>query len=249
MAQRPPSPDADVFGDDLDEVLGRANPNPNRIGCPPRDTLVELARRTRPMDDPAYQHLLKCSPCYREVRALQTQAAPARRAPRVAPAAWMALAAALILMVLVGGVLWQRSGQQPGLAAPVVARNEPPAVVAPPPASTVTPPVRTELDLRKFSVFRSGEAQRPPQEVVTLPAGLVDLTLLLPVGSEPGAYEVQLLDSDLKSIAGGRGTGEVRNFVTTVRVSLDLTKAPKGAHQLAVRRQDDQWRLFAARIE
>lgn len=248
MAQRPPSPDADVFGDDLDEVLGRANPNPDRIGCPPRDTLVELARRTRPMDDPAYQHLLKCSPCYREVRAMQTQAAPAARRSRVAPAAWLAMAAALILVAL-GAVLWQGSGQQQEPAAPVVARNEPPAVVTPPPASTVAPTVRTELDLRKFSVFRSGEAQRPPQEVVTLPAGLVDLTLLLPVGSEPGAYEVQLLDPDLKSIAGGRGTGEVRNFVTTVRVALDLTQAPKGSHQLAVRRQGDQWRLFAARVE
>lgn len=248
MAQRPPSPDADVFGDDLDEVLGRANPNPDRIGCPPRDTLVELARRTRPMDDPAYQHLLKCSPCYRQVRAMQTQAAPTPHTSRVAPAAWLAMAAALILVVL-GAMLWQRSGQQQEPAAPVVARDEPPAVITPPPVSTVTPPVRTELDLRKFSVFRSGEAHRPPQEVVTLPAGLVDLTLLLPVGSEPGAYEVQLLDSDLKSIAGGRGTGEVRNFVTTVRVSLDLTKAPKGRHQLAVRRSDDQWRLFAARVE
>ena len=248
MAQRPPSPDAVVFGDDLDEVLGRANPNPDRIGCPPRDTLVELARRTRPMDDPAYQHLLKCSPCYREVRALQAQAGAPARTSRVGPAAWMALAAALILLVLGGGVLWQRTGQPPAPVTPVVARNEPP-VATPPPTSMVTPPVRTELDLRKFSVFRSGEAQSPPQEVVTLPAGLVDLTLLLPVGSEPGAYEVQLLDSDLKSIAGGRGTGEVRNFVTTVRVSLDLTKAPKGSHQLAVRRQDDQWRLFAARLE
>lgn len=60
---------------------------------------------------------------------------------------------------------------------------------------------------------------------------------------------MQLLDSDLKSIANGSGTGEVRNFITTVRVSLDLTKAPKGRHQLAVRRGDDQWRLFAARVE
>lgn len=247
MAQRPLSPDADVFGDDLDEVLGRANPNPDRIGCPPRDTLVELARRTRPMDDPAYQHLLKCSPCYVEVRALQAAGAPPARSTRLGPAAWMAVAAALILVVL-GTVLWQRTTQNVVPPAPVVARNDAPVETPPTPMATA-PPVRTELDLRRFSVFRSGEGKAAPEEVVTLPAGLVDLTLLLPVGSEPGAYEVQLLDSDLKSIANGSGTGEVRNFITTVRVSLDLTKAPKGRHQLAVRRGDDQWRLFAARVE
>ena len=247
MAQRLHSTDDDVFGDDLDDVLGRANPNPDRIGCPPRETLIELARRARPMDDPAYQHLLKCSPCYCDVRAMQTQSATGPRPPRVGPAAWMALAAAMILAIL-GGVLWQRTNRTSDPQSPVVTRNEPPAVSVPS-STPSTPKVQTELDLRKFSVFRSGESQARPEEVVTLPAKLIDLTLLLPVGSEPGAYEVQLLDSNLKSIASGRGTGDVRNFVTTVRVTLDLTAAPRGAHQLAVRRGDDQWRLFAAKVE
>ena len=58
-------------GDELDEVLGRANPNPDRMGCPPRETLIALARRAQPIGDPAYEHLLKCSPCYREFRSLQ----------------------------------------------------------------------------------------------------------------------------------------------------------------------------------
>ena len=83
MPQRGHSPDDDVVGDEFDEVLGRANPNPERIGCPPRETLVELAQRARPIGDPAYQHLLKCSPCYVEVRTLQVAgAAPARAAGR-----------------------------------------------------------------------------------------------------------------------------------------------------------------------
>ena len=246
-AQRPPSPDADVFGDDLDEVLGRANPNPERIGCPPRETLVALAQRALPMEDPAYQHLLKCSPCYREVRALQASAIAPTPVSSGRPAAWLAIAAALILVVLVGVLFWQRAGRAPAAGAPAGARNDSPAPV--PPTVSTSPPVRTQLDLRKFSVFRSAEGQTPPSEVVTLPAGVVDLTLLLPVGSEPGAYEVQLLDSGLKSVASGRGTGEVRDYVTTVHVTLDLHAAPKGAHQLAVRRENDQWRLFEARVD
>lgn len=58
-------------GDELDEVLSRANPNPDRIGCPPQETLLALARRESTIGDPAYEHLLQCSPCYCEFRALQ----------------------------------------------------------------------------------------------------------------------------------------------------------------------------------
>lgn len=69
-----PSDDDDGnFRDDIDEVLSRANPNPERVGCPSRDTLVALARRSQPLGDPAYEHLLKCSPCYLEFKALKEE--------------------------------------------------------------------------------------------------------------------------------------------------------------------------------
>ena len=42
-------------GDDIDKVLGQANPNPTRAGCPPREVLIALARRERPIGDPAYR--------------------------------------------------------------------------------------------------------------------------------------------------------------------------------------------------
>lgn len=60
-----------IVEDEIDEVLGRANPNPKREGCPARDVLIALSRRERPIGDPSYEHLVRCSPCYREVRALQ----------------------------------------------------------------------------------------------------------------------------------------------------------------------------------
>ena len=75
MAQ-PGSPNDDDdanFRDDIDEVLSRANPNPERIGCLSRETLVGLSRRELSLGDPAYEHLLKCSPCYRLFRSLQQQ--------------------------------------------------------------------------------------------------------------------------------------------------------------------------------
>ena len=51
---------------ELDELFGRGYPNPQRVGCPPRTVLISLARRERPMGDPAYDHIKECSPCYLE---------------------------------------------------------------------------------------------------------------------------------------------------------------------------------------
>jgi hypothetical protein len=52
--------------DEIDVLFGTANPNPDRTGCPPPETLEALARRELPMDHPAYVHLAECSPCYEE---------------------------------------------------------------------------------------------------------------------------------------------------------------------------------------
>jgi hypothetical protein len=57
--------------DEIDRVLAHANPNPHRIGCLPREVLKGLAERRQPLNAPGYEHLLECSECYREFRALQ----------------------------------------------------------------------------------------------------------------------------------------------------------------------------------
>lgn len=92
---------------------------------------------------------------------------------------------------------------------------------------------------------RSGDQPEP----VPLPTGVVELTLLLPVGSEPGPYDIQVLDADLKSRASAHASGEIQNFVTTIRATLDLRTVPSGTYQLAVRREGDDWRMFPARVK
>ena len=64
---------------EFDELFGRGYPNPDRVGCPPREVLVSLARRERPIGDPAYDHIKECSPCYLEGRAIQEADALQRR--------------------------------------------------------------------------------------------------------------------------------------------------------------------------
>jgi hypothetical protein len=231
---QPPENDEYRIEDDLDEVFSRANPNPERIGCPSRDTLIELAKRTRPIGDPGYEHLGKCSPCYREFRALQDDIAASAKTPRGRRTWWIAAAAAAAIVALTGTWwTWRGTGSP-------VARDQN--------STVVRTDLRAELDLRKFSVVRSEQgAPEPPP--VSLPVGIVDLTLLLPVGSEPGPYDVQLLDADLQSRRAATGAAVIENFVTTIRVRLDLQHLAPGRYQLAVRRQGDSWRMFPAVLQ
>ena len=239
MAQPSQAPDDGGVrsGDDIDEVLSRANPNPDRIGCPPRDTLVGLARRAQPIGDPAYEHLVKCSPCYREFRAFQEEQSVRPPAQTVgSPPRWLAAAAIVMLTAGLAGIWFYLAGRT--------------APVAPPAGnSSQSPEVRTaELDLRRFTATRSqqGSAEAAP---VTLPSALTDLTLLMPTGSEPGSYDIQLLDADLQSKASTHAAGEIRDYVTTIRTTLDLRGVQPGTYQLAVRRTGDDWRLFPARVQ
>jgi hypothetical protein len=223
----------DVAGsDELDELFGAANPNPDRVGCPPAGTLTALARRERPMDDPAYVHLTQCSPCYREFRLLQQQDVPssARGLLRSRAARWAAAALVLLLLVI-GGWFYARRGGTP--ESPV-----PPTVVS---ARAL------QLDLRPFAVSRS-EQGVPGPEPLALSAERLDLTLLLPVGSEPGPHDVRLLGTGNQGLAQASGQADIRDFVTMLRVEIDLAAVPAGEYRLAVRREGDDWAFYPATV-
>ena len=207
--------------DEIDDVFGRANPNPDRVGCPPRDVLAALARRERPIGDPAYDHLSECSPCYLEVRALKEAADLQRR--RVLT--WAAAAGLLLATGSAGWFLLNRSS-----------------------GAGDRPEVRTQLDLRPYALMRGETPQgdRPPLVLTRAP---VWLTLLLPTGSEPGAYDVEIRDSSGVSKISARGDADLRNQVTTLDVALDLESLSPGAYQIAVRRHGEDWQLFPAQAQ
>ena len=236
MTHAPQGPDHDDLPvrDEIDEVLSRANPNPNRTGCPPHDTLIALARRAQPINDPAYEHLVKCSPCYCEFRALQESDTSVPPAPAARTSSTWMLGAAAVLLVALTGVWWLTRGD----------RSDKETAVA---SLANRTPVQAQLDLRKFAVLRS-EQTTADAAVVQLPAQVVDVTLLLPVGSEPGSYDVQVLDGELRSRSEATGTAVITDFVTTLNVRLNLLSLTPGAYQLAVRRQGDSWRMFPAQL-
>lgn len=207
--------------DEIDALFGTANPNPDRIGCPPRRSLVSLARHRRDLADPLYEHLTECSPCYREFRTLRGGGGIGRRR-----AWWLAVAAAVALAV-VGAWTYRLQHGTPNTA----------------PATTVA----LAADLRPYSVTRS-EHQATASSPLRLSRDKLDLTILLPIGSEPGAYDVRVLGDSAHVVAEASGRAEIRDFVTTLHVTLDLRTAPAGDARIAVRHQGEDWHLYPASV-
>src|SRR5687768_10324293 len=80
----------------LDTIYSAAEPNPDRVGCPPREALRELAMRTRPLSDPLWDHVMECTPCRIDVREMGRGRAAAR--PR-SSMRWVAFVAAAVIVL------------------------------------------------------------------------------------------------------------------------------------------------------
>lgn len=218
-----PTPTTERTIDSLtdDEALAlmyeRGNPNPARTGCPQRDVLEALARRQRPVDDPLYDHLTKCSPCFNDVRTIQRSfPAQTTRRPLSRVSRWAAAAVVVIgigLALIGPGRGWIRPSPSP---VPVV------------------------VDLTAYSVSRSTGADTalPP---LTLPRERIELTVLLPNGYEPGTYEVRYETGDGTLLAQAAGQALLRDFVTSATLLLDLRPAPAGHGRLSVRPSAGGW--------
>ena len=222
--------------DGMDTAFGRAYPNPSRAGCPDREVLTALARRVRPIADPAYEHLTGCSPCYEEFRAIQR--ADARRARRRRTLGWTAAAAAVLVMMIAGiwALGWTRGG---------ASRSSRLAMSDEASASAV---ISTEIDLRKYTVARGGQTG-PALPPLVLPRRRLNLTILLPVGSESGTYQISVVGSDRLLLASATGSAEIQNYVTTLHATIDLRAVPRGTYQLEIGPQGQVPHLFPVHVE
>ena len=81
-----------------------------------------------------------------------------------------------------------------------------------------------------------------------VPRGRVNATILLPVGSSPGDYDVRILDRDLRARTTARGSAEIRNYITTLEAVIDVSAVEAGDYQLTLRRDGGEWQMFPLRV-
>jgi Putative zinc-finger len=98
------------------------------------------------------------------------------------------------------------------------------------------------LDLRKWVVLR-GE-NNPPRSPLQLSRGPLALSILLPVGREPGAYDVTVSRTPGEPLVSTRSNGQFEDHITVLHVKMDLTALPAGTYQLGVRQQGWDWTYF-----
>jgi hypothetical protein len=205
----------------LDTIYSSAEPNPDRVGCPPRESLRELAVRKRALSDPLWDHVMECAPCRTDVREMGRGRAvtPLRSSTNYS----FALVAAAVLVLGIGLGAWMMTR---GAGAPMSITG----------------------DLRQYAVMRSDRPQSS-EPAFDLPPRLVRLTLVLPNGSEPGSYDIEVRGTGGRAIATASGHATLQDFMTRLESHIDLRSAPRGPSQLAIRRTGEDWQLFPLRIQ
>jgi hypothetical protein len=109
--------DIDRVRKELQESALREFPNPERVGCPDRETLAGMSRRIIQMTQEQLHHVTHCSPCFQTFLAIR-QEIRQRRVFRIRIAA-AACAAAIVL----GTVIYLTGVARPTLTVQIASVN------------------------------------------------------------------------------------------------------------------------------
>ena len=99
--------------------------------------------------------------------------------------------------------------------------------------------IHRTLDLSQYGTYRGD--QPPSNPPLHLPAALVNLELVLPRLSQPGAYSIMVASdkNGLNRVACATGTAVGGDPRTVVTVSLDLRSATPGKYILSTQLQGE----------
>jgi len=136
----------------------------------------------------------------------------------------MALAAAAVLLIILGGLLWLRS----------------------------RPPVQTAtmiLDLRERSVARGENPSEARQVPLELSRRAKHLILDLPIGSKEGSYEVAVLGGSGEQIRSTTGIAQLETQTVILKADIDFADVSPGLYRLAVRQPGLEWNRYPIRVK
>ncbi|HUY15125.1 MAG TPA: zf-HC2 domain-containing protein [Terriglobia bacterium] len=143
-----------------------------------------------------------------QARALKESSAAKKRYPKLAPAV-----AAVVVIAIAAGVWFHVQT-----------------------ARRAAQPQNLTIDLSHWSRLRGGE--QPQQAPKVLKRALLNLTILQPVGTLPGKFQVAVWKNG-RVLAQGTASAQFTNGLTALHLRLDLSRLKKGDYILAIRK--DNW--------
>jgi hypothetical protein len=216
--------------------LAEAFPNPERNGCPHDGTLKLLANRPTESDQSISNHLTCCSPCFNTYMAHLARArADLVEAQTVRRVMWirrsLVTAGVLAILVIALYVFLNRH------FGPIVAPRTPeplgkPASAAQVPATAMYVPVL--VDLSNASPVRGLDHGEASSSVQVIPSSsLINLNLLLPLGTEERRYSVRLSSSQ-DVVWSALAQAQLENGQILLHMYADLSDIPAGRYDLVV---------------
>jgi hypothetical protein len=212
----------------LQQAALAAYPNPERKGCPGAEVLMEIAHTAWPANHPGYDHVKHCSPCLREMLDMRRETILARTRRRYRMYR-IAIAAVLVLAAGIGIILW--SG--------IIHHQEGSAQQA----------VIARWDLQNASAMRDLDDYQQPVHLEA-PAKKGTIAVVLPLGSEPGEYEVEVKRyRNSRAIKKFKSTASLSNEGKTVlQINADLSDLRTGHYVVAFRRGQQAWHFAQLHI-
>jgi hypothetical protein len=222
-----------------------AFPNPNRTGCPSPSVLRAMAHRdkqTNPADLPI-SHVANCSPCFSEYTRQRRNAKIIRTVQVTAGS------------LIIGGIVWVAAimvlNHTERGALPSVSRRQNVESASPVPPPSPPPqlalPIAMTVDLAPFSPTRGEEPI--PAKHIQLPPKWIRASFLMPIGSEPGEYDVRLLRSNNEGVLETRTVARLEDGITSFQVELHLEELSQNRLKLMIRPAGLGWRTFPVFVE
>src|SRR5215472_12875970 len=92
-----------------------------------------------------------------------------------------------------------------------------------------------------------GAEQQPNEQPVQLERARLNLTIRLPIGEEPGEYQVALRRGE-STVVQGKSAGKLEDQITTLHLRFDCSTLSSGAYVLAIRQDARSWEEYPALV-
>ena len=211
----------------LQQMALAAYPNPQREGCPGSAVLDEVASAPIPFQHPAYEHIKRCSPCLQEMLNLRGPKVRARKAAALRGKKMWGITGILAACLFVAvSLLW-----------PVLSRNHNQFSFKPVTGATVV------WNMQMISAHRGDDAESK-QLRLNAPAQKEHISVVLPLGSDDGQYELQIRRTKEGSVLMSfTGMAHLNAGNTNLEMDADLSTLSPGSYWVAFRHADASWRV------